>query len=211
MPLLNPHLTLANLGPNERAAFGEADPQIVTLEPQFRLYKLSQYGLMNPNARVPGPPPAGGFRPGELFNVEQRLSPWWSPVFPYLDDELGAIGRFLEAQTNGVVMREMVRFASAVSLDWNDLSNYLEVVTLGHIQCFWGTFAPQRMFSPTASIQQQHNALNLAENRGVHVPDTLGGIDAWQFYIPNLTIEWVEQRGCIPAHNMAALAAHLNV
>jgi hypothetical protein len=204
--MLNANLTTADLPASVRAAFGEDDPVIVTLPSQFRLYKLTQYSLMNPNSRLPGPERPG--HAGELFNINQTLSPWWSPVFPYREDQLGAIGRYKEAQANQVTMREMVRFASAVCLDWNDLDNYQEVVTLDDIRCFWGTFAPQRMLSDNPNGWQR--ALDKADQRGVYVPDTLGGIEAYQFWIPNLTIQYVEERAVIPAHDMAALAAHLN-
>jgi hypothetical protein len=201
-PMLNPTLRLADMPADVRAAFGDDDPKIVTLPPQFRLFKLTQYSLMNPKAQVPGPK-------GPEFDINQKLSHWWSPVMPYLDDNLGALGRYLEAKANNVTMQEMVRFAAAVSLDWNDLDNYQEVVTLDHIQCFWGTHSPQRMLSDNPKGWQA--ALNKADQRGAYVPDTLGGIDtAWQFWIPNLTIQYVEERATIPAHDMAALAAHLN-
>jgi hypothetical protein len=193
---------------NVRTAFGAKDPELVLLPPQFRLFKLTQHSLMNPNAQVPGPERPG--HAGELFDINQTLSHWWSPVFPYRQDQLGAIGRYKEAQANNVSMREMVRFAAAVSLDWNDLDNYQEVVTLDQIKCFWGTHSPQPRLSGNAANGGQA-ALNLAAQRGVYVPDTLGGIDtAWQFWIPNLTIQYVEERATIPAHDMGALAAHLN-
>jgi hypothetical protein len=195
--MLNAHLSKTDMPENIRKAFGN-DPEIVTLPPQFRLFKLTQYSLMNPG------------NASKAFDINQTLSHWWSPVLPYLEDKLGAMGRFKEAQANDVTMREMVRFAAAVSLDWNDLDNYLEVVTLDHIQCFWGTHSPQPKLSDQAQDGGQAG-LELAAQRGVYVPDTLGGIDtAWQFWIPNLTIQHVEQRATIPAHDMAALAAHLN-
>jgi hypothetical protein len=204
--MLNPNLTMADLPGGVRAAFGEQDPVIVTIPAQFRLFKLTQYSLMNPNIRLPGPLLPN--HPEELFDVQQTLTPWWQPVFPFMEDGLGAVGRYMEARANHVTMREMVRFASAVCLDWNDLDNYLEVVTLDSIRCFWGDYAPQRMLSDNPGGYQR--ALDRAEQRGVHVPDTLGGIEAYQFYIPNLTIQYVEERASVPAHDMAALAATLN-
>jgi hypothetical protein len=207
--MLNATLTAADMPANVRAAFGDKDPQIVVLPPQFRLFKLTQHSLMNPSARVPGPERPG--HAGELFDINQTLSHWWSPVFPYREDKLGASGRYKEAQANKVTMREMVRFAAAVSLDWNDLDNYQEIVTLDDIKCCWGTHSPQPMLSETGNPNGWQAALNKADQRGVYVPNTLGGIDtAWQFWIPNLTIQYVEERATIPAHDMAALAAHLS-
>jgi hypothetical protein len=188
--MLNENLTKDALKEHDKAAFAK-DPVIVTLPPEFRLFKLSGHSPVN---------------------SEGKLSHWWSPVFPYLEDQLGAIGRYKEAQANEVTMREMVRFAAAVSLDWNDLANYLEVVTSDHIQCFWGPHSPQPMLSESGDPKKWQDALNLADQRGVYVPDTLGGIDAWQFCIPNLTTKFVkEDKVTIPAHDMAALAVHLGI
>ena len=144
--MLNANLTVADMPADVRAAFGN-DPVIVTLTPQFRLFKLTQYSLMNPgDASKP-------------FNINQTLSHWWSPVLPYREDRLGALGRYKEAQANDVTMREMVRFAAAVSLDWNDLTNYLEVVTLDEIKCLWGTHSPQPALSDNPDPAQCQHAL----------------------------------------------------
>jgi hypothetical protein len=196
--MLNEDLTRDKMPAHIRNAFGN-QPEIVTLPPGFRLFKLTQYSLMNPgDASKP-------------FDIKQTLSHWWSPVEKYREDQLGALGRYKEAQLNGVNMQTMVRFAAAVSLDWNDLTNYLEVVTLDEIKCFWGTHSPQPMLSGTDPKKRQ-DALNLADDRGVYVPDTLGGIDtAYQFWIPNLTIEYVEERATLPAHDMRTLWAYLNL
>jgi hypothetical protein len=192
--MLNANLTVADMPADVRAAFGN-DPVIVTLTPQFRLFKLTQYSLMNPSKPI-----------------NQKLSHWWSPVDPYREDRLGALGRYKEAQLNEVTMREMVRFAAAVSLDWNDLDNYLEVVTLDQIKCFWGTHSPQPALSDNPDPDKCQHALEVFDQRGVYVPDTLGGIDtAYQFWIPNLTIEYVEERATLPAHDMKTLWAYLNL
>jgi hypothetical protein len=199
--MLNETLTDNDMPENVRKAFGIVKKPAVILPPQFRLFKLTQYSLMNPNAK------AGG-----EFDIKQTLSHWWSPVAPYDEDKLGAIGRYKEAKANNVTLREMVRFAAAVSLDWNNLTNYLEVITRDQIKCFWGTHSPQPMLSETGKPQAWQDALNLADQRGVYVPDTLGGIDtAWQFWIPNLTIQYVEEQATIPAHDMAALAVHFGI
>ena len=43
-----------------------------------------------------------------------------------------------------------------------------------------------------------------------YVPDILGGIDAWQLYIPNLKEEHVVVKPSIPSNDMAALAVHFS-
>jgi hypothetical protein len=192
--MLNADLTRAKMKQHIRNAFGN-EPELVTLPPQFRLFKLTQHPLIDPGK-----------------DIDQKLSHWWSPVEPYLEDKLGALGRWKEAQLNEGTMREMVRFAAAVSLDWNDLTNYLEVVTLDHIQCFWGTHSPQPAISDNPDPAKCQHALEVFDQRGVYVPDTLGGIDtAYQFWIPDLTIEYVEERATLPAHDMRTLWAYLNV
>ena len=93
--MLNATLTENDMPENIRKAFGnEPGPKLVKLPPQFRLFKLTQYSLMNPgDASKP-------------FNINQTLSHWWSPVLPYRGDRLGALGRYKEAQANDVTMRD---------------------------------------------------------------------------------------------------------
>jgi hypothetical protein len=99
----------ANDVPNYvKQAFKDGEINIITVPAGTALYKLSQYNIVN----------------------EKRgdsVSPWWSPVKPFREDKLGALGRYREAKLNKVSFEAMVRFASAVRADWNGLDNYQEI------------------------------------------------------------------------------------
>ena len=101
----------------------------VTLPSGFRLFKLSK-GKAEEDAKY-------------------GVTPWWSPVMPYREDREGAIGRYNQAKLNKIDMSSMVRYMSAVCVDWNDLDNYIEVhVRPGvEISAFWGLFEQQDRFS----------------------------------------------------------------
>ncbi len=104
-------------------AFLNKSATVVTLAVGTKLFKLSSYAV----------------REGS----RGTLSPWWSPVLPFKEDKLGARGRYLEAKLNQVSMREMVRFASAIRVDWNDIAEYQEIKLKESAKCYWGQFAPQ--------------------------------------------------------------------
>ncbi len=153
------------------------------------------------------------------------VTPWWSAVKPFLDDKEGALGRYQQAKMNGVDMTAMVRFMSCVCLDWNDLDNYVQVELLDDARVFWGTFNPMPKFSqeiwksdwanPNAEgsgkkAMAKVNLMKLKEKQaGFKVPDMLGGPEAWQMYIPNLTDQNIKRSSIISGHDMAALAMAL--
>ncbi len=158
------------------------------------------------------------------------LSPWWSSVTPFKEDTLGARGRYLEAVANSVTLQAMVRFASAIRIDWNDIAEYQEVELKEGAKCFWGQFQPQPSATPVFAGAQANKSvldmsfaeLNKATDQMVknaaarkrvkdYVPDTLGGIEAWQMYIPNLAEDNIKKNPSIPSHDMAALAIHFSV
>jgi hypothetical protein len=76
------------------------------------------------------------------------LSGWWSLVnpTPYNRDDMGAKGVFETAVLNGIDFSSMVRYFSAVKLEWNSLANYVEV-TIGSqkINAWYGKFAPMSL------------------------------------------------------------------
>jgi hypothetical protein len=215
--MLNAGLTDADFGKmlseSEQDGFLDRKATVVELEAGQKLYKLSSY-----------PVKAGrtGF-----------LSAWWTSVTPFKEDTLGARGRYQEAVANGVSLREMVRFVSAVRVDWNDIEEYQEITLKDSAKCFWGEFGPQPSSTPVLSgavagksvfdmsfAEMNAATTQLAKNAskrkrlrdfGVYVPDTLGGIEAWQFFIPQLKESDMEKCPSIPSHDMAALALHLSV
>src|SRR5262249_564631 len=115
-------------------------PRVVFLREGFELYKLTvaYYGPHQQDAKV---------------------SPWWSPLREFEEDKEGALGRFIQAQMNKVDMSVMTRFMAAVRLDWNAMSDYLQVKLKRPARAFWGTFAPQSLCSPLVQPEDHTQAL----------------------------------------------------
>ena len=158
-------------------------------------------------------------------NDRGGVTPWWSAVKPFLDDKEGALGRFQQAKSQNMDMSAMVRLMSCVCIDWNDLDNYVQVELLDDARVFWGTFAPMPKFSQAlytpdwsndkstftgskvlARVKKMKEKEALA---GFKVPDTLGGGEAWQMFIPNLKEEHVKRAAVISGHEMGVLAKAL--
>ncbi len=175
-------------------AFNKGSVRVETLPKGFQLFKLTA-------GRAQSDPKWG-------------VTPWWSSVKPFKEDDEGALGRFEQAKLNGIDMSAMVRFMSAVCIDWNDLDNYVQVELLDDCKAFWGTFAPQKKFSAAPQGKQAQFLAKVKDwqvNRGAELPPDLGVLEAWQFYIPKLKDSHIKRGGVIPAHDMAALAMHFGV
>lgn len=149
---------------------------------------------------------------GKAEAGSRGVTGWWSPVKPFMQDSEGALGRFQQAKLNGIDMAAMVRYMSAVCVDWNDLDNYVQVELTTPIKAYWGTFAPQPKFSASdvrgADLRTAHDA---RVNPGAVLPDVLGALEAWQFYIPNLADADIKRGAVIPAHDMRALALYFGL
>lgn len=173
------------------SAFGPGSVRVVTLPKGFRLFKLSS-----------GSAPEGKY----------GVTPWWSPVKPYMEDDEGALGRFEQAKANKIDMSAMVRYMSAVCIDWNTLDNYIEVQAETELAAFWGTFAPQKKFNDEANrsqVKETWTSRGSAHAEPAVLPEDLGVLPAWQFFIPKLTDAHIKRNSLIDAHNMVALAMHL--
>jgi hypothetical protein len=193
-----------SMRPSDVSAFptrpdGKPDVRVVTLSGGFRLFKWT----------------AGASPESAAYGV----TPWWSPVAPYREDKDGAVGRFQQAKQQKTDMSSMVRFMSAVCIDWNDLDNYIEVAIRQGVQvcAFWGKFAPQYKIAGLAvgPLTKEHTERE-ARVGGV-MPYELGGTDAkfnptgrsaWQFYIPGLWDKHIQRGSVLPAHDMVTLRMH---
>ena|ERR1700722_11041311 len=191
--MINENLTLQDfkaLRQSDQDAFGKGTIRIETLPKDMHLFKLTA---------------------GTAAASKYGITPWWSPVKPFKEDYEGAQGRYEQAKLNGIDMSAMVRFMSAVCIDWNDLDNYVQVKLNDQCKVFWGTFAPQKTFSKKPATIDEMMAANLKEftvNRGAELPPDLGVLEAWQFYVPNLKETDITRDQVIPAHDMVALAQH---
>ncbi len=184
-------LSFKRIPPGHQAAFGKGSVRVEILPASFRMFKLT----------------AGG----ALQHARYGVTPWWSPVKPFKEDTEGAIGRYIQANMNGVDMSTMVRFMSAVCVDWNDLDNYVEVRLKQETKAFWGTFAPQKLFDRAPTDLQKAAQRASDVTRGADLPPDLGTLTAWQLYVPNLHNEDIIRDSFLPAHNMATLAMHFGV
>ncbi|MDX1811777.1 MAG: hypothetical protein R3240_07520 [Gammaproteobacteria bacterium] len=179
-------------------AFGEGTVRVVTLPKGFKLFKLSK---------------------GEAAaHPTYGVTPWWSPVDPYKEDYEGAFGRYMQAKLNKIDMSSMVRYMSAVCIDWNSLDNYIEVETTAEISAFWGTFAPQKKWADNRN-RNLHKEMSVSRTAmpsrkmGIKdsvMPEHLGALESWQFYIPKLKDEHIKRNPTISAHDMEALYLHFS-
>lgn len=187
--------TFNNERESVRLAFGQGTVRVVTLPAGFKLFKLTK---------------------GEAEAGEYGVTGWWSPVNPYEEDDEGALGRYVQAKLNKIDMSSMVRYMSAVCIDWNSLDNYVEVKMLDSIKCYWGTFAPQKKWNDARNKdlgKEMRVSSTMQKNRSEGIkdamlPNELGVLESWQFYIPNLTDDHIERSSVMPAHDMHVLGMH---
>ena len=195
--MINENLTLQDfqrIPQGHQTAFGAGTVRVETLHKGFQIFKLT----------------AGRAQSDPRWGV----TPWWSPVKPFKEDYEGALGRFQQAKLNGIDMSAMVRFMSAVCVDWNDLDNYVQVELLDDCKAFWGTFAPQQKFSNAPQSKEDKFKAKVKDwqvNRGAELPPDLGVLEAWQLYIPNLQDSHIRRGSVISAHDMVALGMHFGL
>jgi len=180
-------------------AFGKGTVRVETLPVGFRLFKLTKGDA--------------------AAHAKYGVTPWWSPVKPFKEDYEGALGRYQQAKLNKIDMSAMVRYMSAVSIDWNALDNYIEIETKVEISAFWGTFAPQMKWADSRKSnlhREMSTARTAMASRGMGIkdavlPDHLGALEAWQFYIPKLKDEHIKRSSTINAHDMVALGMYFGL
>ncbi|PCH65829.1 MAG: hypothetical protein COC04_00940 [Gammaproteobacteria bacterium] len=187
--MINENLNRASFY-NERKSVQEAfgKYEIVTLPKGFNIFKLTKGAAEE--------------------HPKYGLSPWWSPVKPFKQDYEGALGRYQQAKLNKIDMSAMVRYMSAVCIDWNDLDNYVQVELTDSAKAYWGTFAPQSKFSSESydlKVIRERKAQEKRVNGNAQLPNELGVLESWQLYIPNLKEEHVKRCQLINAHDMVAL------
>jgi hypothetical protein len=195
--MINQTLSMVDFGKipaGHQSAFGVGTVRVVSLPRGFQMFKLT----------------AGSAQAHAVYGI----TPWWSPVRPFQEDYEGALGRYEQAKLNGIDMSAMVRYMSAVCIDWNDLDNYIQVELMDDCRAFWGTFAPQKKFDKAPKTLDEMINANLKEftvSRGAELPPDLGVLEAWQLYVPNLQEANIKRASLIPAHDMVALSMFFGV
>ncbi|CAD5973548.1 hypothetical protein PCC9214_03987 [Planktothrix tepida] len=156
-----------------KQAFLDQKATLVILPKGMKLWKLTGYKpSRNPNIHRFTPP----------------ITPWWSNYDPFKDDTRGVKGVLKDSIAKSQIFLAYVRDRSAVTIEWNSLTYYMETKLLNDKEAFWGRYAPQPV---------SKNPIYQTLYDGVYYPEALGGWpDAFQLYIPNLqtadlaTPEW---------------------
>lgn len=176
--LLNEKLELKDLLPQHRAAF---------------------YGLVR-NVKLEWHTEIYKFTSGGLKGLNNRISPWWNPVLPYEFDP-GLEARLNLARRLGVHPSDLTRSFAAVSEEFNQLQFILRARLKRAVHALWGQCASMpRQGGPIAAgneipPEQQGRGIAAGGGRTIHIRSQMLPGKAWQFYIPNLTDDQIEQIG----------------
>ena len=135
------------LSPQNKTGF-LGEPQLMTLLPGTKIYRLD-------NSDHPGwEDPSNPHDP-----LHNNLSGWWSLVDPapyHFDRAMGVQEVYETAVLNGIDFSAMVRYFSAVKLEWNNLTNYVEVAIGSQpINAWYGKFAPMSLSDGLDPAQYQ--------------------------------------------------------
>jgi hypothetical protein len=114
------------------------------------------------------------FTDAPLVQSSGRVSPWWSSVEPIAPGDTGLAGLIERAKALSVLPADFARARSAVTKQWNSMSNLLVV----RLQI------PAYGFVGRCSSQQLDN-----ESPALKNVVFIGG--AWQIFLPNLATHHV--------------------
>lgn len=215
----------------------------VTIPAGTRVYKLTG-GLEKhePAGPLKAGPQLDALIRSELLFKNDTMSPWWAPVDHFEEDTGGIREHFGNMVLNAtafagpgkLTLREYARFMSAVTLEWNKLSYYVELELSKAVHAYWGQFEEQVGISDAAKLTRADNSAAWGDGEQVRIvqdgsdryihyrnesghkyylPEHLGGMEAWQFYIPKFEKTDIHQDRirAIPATDTEALAAHFGM
>jgi hypothetical protein len=139
-------------------------------------------------------------------------------------------GEKVDGKNVGLSLREFGRFMSAVVLEWNKLNYYVEITLAKDVYSYWGQFEPQAGTELTANqaraawgwtkdesdepVRKKVNGNEYIqypnEDELFYLPTHLGGMGAWQLYIPKFEQDDIDfgKMKVIPSTDDAALAKH---
>lgn len=143
-----------------KSAFLNRRYRVVTVPRGTTLWKFTGYPI-NPN----------------------RYSPWWCTMDEFQENRVTLKDTLREALMNDVSFQTYVRLGAAVRYDWNELTRIRVIQLTEDAKGLWGQFAPQPKISAGAT-QVQQAGLQL---ESPHIPNMVGGLGAWQLWIPNLS------------------------
>ena len=219
--------------------------RVVTIPAGTRIFKLTG-GLEahETNGGIDDRARAAALMKSVVLFAFSTMSPWWTPVGSFQEDTGGIRAHFQNMVLNSIAakgageltLREYVRFMSAVVLEWNRLTYYVEATLAKDVLAYWGQFEEQVATSKLAELRAGNtaaaagapgaNAVTFEQdgtNTFIRYPNEpgkyylpaetsamLGGMEAWQFYIPKFERTDIVEDSVlvIPAANSGALAAH---
>jgi hypothetical protein len=159
---------------NVKGAFIGA-PRKVNLGAGFMLFKLTEFYIAN--------------RAGQITK-------WWSPVQPY-ESDLGLMARIHLAKHFGTSLADVTRVVAAVRENWNALTHVIQARLLKPVYGFWGQCSSQPRLEAGAQARVLIPAPPARGDMPAVRTSNLPGF-AWQFYIPNLTSEHIEEVSRLP-------------
>jgi hypothetical protein len=186
---LNEKLRIEDIPVEARKAFVGGSAVNVALERNLELYKFTSGSLV----------------------WKGKISPWWSPVLPYEMDP-GLESRLGLARHLGVHPSDLTRVMAAVSEEFNQLQFILKVRLNYLVHGLWGQCA--MMPRQGGAIAKGREIPADQKGAGIRVPGGIPGTrgtniyqirtqnlpgTAWQFYIPNLTTNYVVEISRLPA------------
>jgi hypothetical protein len=99
----------------------------------------------------------------------ERISPWWSAVEPIAPGDTGLEELCIRSQRLNVLPKDFARARSAVTKQWNSLSQLVLIHLSIPVFCFVGRCSAQKI-----------------DNEAAHLRNVVYIGGAWQIYLPNL-------------------------
>jgi hypothetical protein len=212
--------------------------RVETIKAGTRIYKLTGGLETDESGRgaIDNREIAARLMKSKVLFAHQTMSPWWAPVTSFEEDTGGIRVHFENMVLNStavkgvgtLTLREYARFMSAVVLEWNRLTYYLEVTLAKDVKAYWGQFEEQVATAKLEEFKVSADGTLKIEQVGddyfvsypgegsnrYYLPaeenSMLGGMEAWQFYIPKFERTDIVEDSVlvIPSVNSKALAAH---
>ena len=160
---------------------------------------------------------------GNALNMGKgTVSEWWCAKNAYKEQTQGLCESVREAAFNGVPLHVYARIASCIKVEWNTIDN-IQIIKLNYpATALWGKFAPMTVHDIAAKSNPQywtpkHDAiLEDMRVRGYDLDDPigdawLGGMDAYQLFIPGLLGEHVTKLYEAPSEQNELIAKYLGI
>lgn len=149
--------------------------------------------------------------------LNDRLSEWWCAKGSFKQQTSDLRRSVEEAALNGVPFHVYARVASCVKIEWNTMDK-LQVIKLKQpVKALWGKFAPMNVHdvkNPKYWTDKNTRRLEDMKRRGYDPAKgdaVLGGLDAYQLFIPGLLGKHVSFSGSADAGDMQAIKNLLKI